>query len=100
MTEVYLLNAECEYHLGNETSAKSLLAEVTSVKGISVSSNVLTGIKEARAKCLLYDSNYFAFLKRNNLAISECGILDYQKLFPIPSQELMTNSYMIQNPGY
>lgn len=100
LTEVYLLNAECEYHLGNETSAKSLLAEVTSVKGISVSSNVLTGIKEARAKCLLYDSNYFAFLKRNNLAISECGILDYQKLFPIPSQELMTNSYMIQNPGY
>ena len=100
LADVYLSSAECEYHLGNEASAKSLLSKVTSVKGISVSSNVLTGIKEARAKCLLYDSNYFAFLKRNNLVVSECGIQEYQKLFPIPAQELMTNSYMTQNPGY
>ncbi len=100
LTDVYLSSAECEYHLGNSESAKTLLSKVTSAKGISVSSNVLTGIKEARSKCLLYDSNYFAFLKRNNLAVSECGIQEYQKLFPIPAQELMTNSYMTQNPGY
>lgn len=100
LTDVYLSSAECEYHLGNESSAKSLLTQVTSKKGLTVSSNVLVGIKEARAKCLLYDSNYFAFLKRNNLAVSECGILDYQKLFPIPANELMTNTSMTQNPGY
>ena len=100
LTDVYLSSAECEYHLGNAESARNLLEKVISVKGITVSTNILDGIKEARAKCLLHDTNYFAFLKRNNLAISECGIQDYQKLFPIPSSEIILNPSMTQNPGY
>src|SRR5574344_846122 len=101
LTEVYLLNAECEYRLGNSTEAKKLLSDVANTKGVSISSNdVITGIKEIRSKCLLYNNNYFAFLKRNKLAISECGIQDYQQLFPIPSKEVVLNNSMTQNPGY
>ena len=100
VTDVYLLSAECEYHLRNTSEAKSLLAKVTSAKGITVSNDILTGIKEVRSKLLLHNTNYFAFLKRNNLAISDCGIQNYQLLFPIPLQELDSNPNMTQNPGY
>lgn len=100
ITDVYLANAECEYHLGNTTEAKDLLGKVTSAKGVSVSSDVLTGIKEARSKVLLYNAGYFAFLKRNGMAQRECGIQDYQLLFPIPENEMNVNPAMNQNPGY
>lgn len=100
ISDVYLSSAECEYHLGNTTKAKKLLVEVTTAKGITVSSDILTGIKEARAHELLYNAGYFAFLKRNNLALDECGIQNYELLFPIPMQELNLNPSITQNPGY
>lgn len=100
VTDVYLLSAECEYHLRNTLEAKSLLTQVASAKGLTVSNDILTGIKEARSKLLLYNTNYFAFLKRNNLAINDCGIQNYQLLFPIPSNEMDVNPIMTQNPGY
>lgn len=40
------------------------------------------------------------FLKRNDLAESELGIKAYQKLFPIPEQQLHINPNLAQNPGY
>lgn len=100
ISDVYLSSAECEYHLGNTTKAKKLLVEVTTAKDITVSSDILTGIKEARAYELLYNAGYFAFLKRNNLALDECGIQNYELLFPIPMQELNLNPSITQNPGY
>ena len=100
ISDVYLSIAECEYHLGNISEANSLLYNVTSAKSISVSTDGITGIKEAREKLLLYNAGFFAFLKRNGLANTECGIQDYQLLFPIPINELMTNAAMTQNPGY
>lgn len=100
ISDVYLSLAECEYHLGNSSDAKSLLSNVISAKGLSLSADGLAGIKEARAKLLLYNAGYFAFLKRNGLAKSECGIQDYQLLFPIPMREMELNCTMSQNPGY
>lgn len=100
LSDVYLSSAECEYYLGNTSEAKSLLSKVTTAKNISVSSDVLTGIKEARANSLLYNAGYFAFLKRNKLAIGEYGIKDYQLLFPIPLRELDLNPSITQNPWY
>ena len=100
ITDVYLASAECEYHLGNPAEAKNLLSKVTSAKGISVSEDVITGIKEARAKLLLYNAGYFAFLKRNGIAQTECNIKDYQLLFPIPRDEIASNPAMEQNPEY
>lgn len=100
LTDVYLSSAECNYHLGNISEAKALLDAVTTTKNISVSADILTGIKEARLQTLFYSGNYFAFLKRNNLAVSECGIENYQLLFPIPQSELSLNPSLTQNSGY
>lgn len=40
------------------------------------------------------------FLKRNDLAESELGIKAYQKLLPIPREQLNLNRNLTQNPGY
>lgn len=99
-TDVILSLAECEKHLGNTTSAKKYLKEVTDTKGISVSSDIITGIKEARKKAAP-TCDYFEFLKRNDIAMAEIGLTaKYQLLFPIPLHEIGTNPSMTQNPGY
>ena len=100
MTDVYLSMAECEYNTGNKLEANKLLSMVATAKGIKVSSEGIIGVKEVREQLLLHSTSYFSFLKRNNIAQSECGILDYQLLFPIPIKELYTNSQMSQNLGY
>lgn len=99
-TDVVLLYSECLYKTGNSTSAKKYLSDVTTAKNITVSSDVFTGIKEAREKLLLYSVGNFQFMKRNGIAVSEYGISDYQQLLPIPSSELTTNSNITQNPGW
>ena len=100
IADVYLSLAECEYHLGNNTDATSLLLKVVSAKNLAVSTDGINGIKEVRSKLLLYNAGYFAFLKRNGLAKTECDIQDYQLLFPLPMNELMVNPDIIQNAGY
>ena len=99
-TDVLLSLAECEVHLGNEAEALNYLKMVTRAKGIAESSDVITGIKEARKKALTDQGGYFAFLKRNGLAKSELKLEDYQLLFPIPLREVQLNPGMTQNPGY
>ena len=100
ISDVYLSSAECEYHSGSTTTARNLLLQVSAAKGITVSSDILTGIKEARAQVLSYSDGYFAFLKRNGMAKDECSIQSYELLFPIPAKEVMMNTAMKQNPGY
>lgn len=99
-TEVLLSLAECEHRLGNPSAARSYLTKVTAAKSISVSSDVLTGIKEARSKTQVDQGGYFAFLKRNNLAISELGLEEYQLILPFPNDEINSNPALKQNPGY
>ena len=99
--DVILSLAECEYHLGDMDSAKKYLNAVASKKGISASTaDIITGIKEVRKKVSMKCGGYFSFLKRNNLAISELGLKDYQLLLPIPSNEVSSNPAIVQNPGY
>ena len=98
--DVLLSLAECEAHLGNETAAHNYLKMVTRIKGIAETSDVITGIKEARKIALTDQGGYFAFLKRNGLAKSELKLEDYQLLFPIPLREIDINPGMTQNPGY
>lgn len=43
---------------------------------------------------------YWATLKRLGIAKDVTGCKDYQLLLPIPSQEMMANPKMTQNPGY
>ena len=99
-TDVLLSLAECEAHLGNEAAALNYLKMVTRAKGLTETSDVITGIKEARKIALTDQIGYFAFLKRNGLAKSELKLEDYQLLFPIPQREIDLNPGMTQNPGY
>ena len=97
-TDVKLLYAECEIHLGNNAKASKYISEVGNINGISGTNVSVEGIKQLRKSLKLQD--YFAFLKRNGLAIKELGLEKYQLLLPIPERELVMNPNMTQNPGY
>ena len=97
-TDVKLLYAECEIHLGNNAKASKYISEVSNINGISGTSVSVEGIKQLRKSLKLQD--YFAFLKRNGLAIKELGLEKYQLLLPIPQNEINMNPNMTQNPGY
>lgn len=97
-TDVKLLYAECEFHLGNNAKASKYISEVDNVNGISGTSVSVEGINQLRKSLKLQD--YFAFLKRNGLAIKELGLEKYQLLLPIPQNEINMNPNMTQNPGY
>lgn len=97
-TDVKLLYAECEIHLGNNAKASKYISEVDNVNGISGTSVSVEGIKQLRKSLKLQD--YFAFLKRNGLAIKKLGLEKYQLLLPIPQNEINMNPNMTQNPGY
>lgn len=97
-TDVKLLYAECEIHLGNNAKASKYISEVGNVNGISGTNVSVEGIKQLRKSLKLQD--YFAFLKRNGLAIKELGLEKYQLLLPIPQNEINMNPNMTQNPGY
>lgn len=97
-TDVKLLYAECEIHMGNNAKASKYISEVDNVNGISGTSVSVEGIKQLRKSLKLQD--YFAFLKRNGLAIKELGLEKYQLLLPIPQNEINMNPNMTQNPGY
>ena len=97
-TDVKLLYAECEIHLGNNAKASKYISEVSNINGISGTSVSVEGIKQLRKSLKLQD--YFAFLKRNGLAMKELGLEKYQLLLPIPQNEINMNPNMTQNPGY
>lgn len=97
-TDVKLLYAECEIHLGNNAKASKYISEVDNVNGISGTSVSVEGIKQLRKSLKLQD--YFAFLKRNGLAMKELGLKKYQLLLPIPENEIIVNPNLTQNPGY
>lgn len=97
-TDVKLLYAECEIHLGNNAKASKYISEVDNVNGISGTSVSVEGIKQLRKSLKL--QGYFAFLKRNGLAMKELGLEKYQLLLPIPQDEINANPSLNQNPGY
>lgn len=97
-TDVKLLYAECQIHLGNNAKASKYISEVDNVNGISGTSVSVEGIKQLRKSLKLQD--YFAFLKRNGLAMKELGLEKYQLLLPIPQNGIDMNPNLTQNPGY
>lgn len=100
-TDVLLLKAECDYMTGNSSSAKQLTDYIVSTKGIDVSeTNIAKVIATLRKKLYEQTNGYFAYLKRSGLAKEILGLEDYQLLLPIPSNEIMLNPYITQNPGY
>lgn len=97
-TDVKLLYAECQIHLGNNAKASKYISEVGNINGISGTNVSVEGIKQLRKSLKLQD--YFAFLKRNGLAMKELGLEKYQLLLPIPQNEIDMNPNFTQNPGY
>ena len=74
------------------------ISEVGNINGISGTNVSVEGIKQLRKSLKLQD--YFAFLKRNGLAIKELGLEKYQLLLPIPENAINMNPNLTQNPGY
>jgi len=100
-TDVLLLKAECDYMIGNSSSANDLIDQIIIAKGIDVSeTNQLKKIAVIRNMLFEQTNGYFAYLKRSGLAKELLGLDDYQLLLPIPLSELNMNLYMTQNPGY
>lgn len=100
-SDVLLSLAECETKLNNDTKAKEYLSQVATTKGIeTTSSETLAAISEVRQRMQIDFGGYFAFLKRTGLAQSTLGLEEYQLLFPIPQDEMYSNPYLTQNPGY
>lgn len=98
MTDAALLYAECQIYLGNQSAASKYISEVGKVNGLSVPATSIAGINWLRKSLKLQD--YFAFLKRNGLAMSELGLEKYQLLLPIPASQCDFNPSLTQNPGY
>lgn len=92
--DVLLLLAECNIATGNAAKASSLINQVAKTKNISVSGNNIADIETLRKK--LFIPRYFAFQKRNNLG----GYASYQRLWPIPSDQIAMSPGWTQNPGY
>lgn len=99
-TEVLLGLAECSYHLGLNSQGDSYLEQIINKKGLSVSERGISGLKLVRSQALKHRGDYLNFLKRNNIAISELGLQQYQLIYPIPQNEIGTGSEVVQNPGY
>lgn len=99
--DVLLSLAECENKTDNDAKAKEYLSQVTSIKGIEVTSTeTIAAISEVRSIIQADFGGYFAFLKRNGIAQSVLGLENYQLLFPIPQNQISRNPYLTQNPGY
>lgn len=101
--EILLSLAECRMKLGDHDGALAFVNRVGLAKGWdgqrTDKSKILDYILELR-KQEKYPY-HFSFLKRNNLAQSELGITNSNYLLlPIPTQEIIYNSGMTQNPGY
>lgn len=98
MTDVVLLEAECQIYLGNQSKAAQYISEVSKINGLSTVATSIAGISQLRKRLKLQD--YFAFLKRNGLAMSELGLKQYQLLLPLPQSQCDFNPALTQNPGY
>lgn len=92
--DVLLLLAECNMATGNSANATALINEVAETKNISVSGNSIADIDKLRLQLFL--PRYFAFQKRNGLG----GYAHYQKLWPIPGDQIALSPGWTQNPGY
>jgi hypothetical protein len=104
--EVYLLSAENNLQLNSLQDAIALVNIVrtnnnrSELKPNATVAQITDAILEEYKLDLRETGTYFFALKRFDRAESVLNIASYQKLLPIPIQELALNPYMIQNPGY
>ena len=115
LAEIYLIYAEACMHLGMESLALPLLAELSSRADVAPPSEVTPSYLEAeRARELLWEAHRRTDLIRFGLYTSSDYLWpykggdsfagqpfpDYKTIFPIPPTELSANDRLVQNPGY
>lgn len=100
-TEVLLSAAECAKAMQNEEKAFNYLNKVLNKKSLSSSGEFAVDLKNAWQDELKGTGTYFAFLKRNDLALSELGFdSKFWLILPIPLNEIAKLPNLVQNPGY
>lgn len=101
-TEVLLSAAECAYHLGNWAEAMAYSNKVTQARNLPLISevNFIESLRSVWQSELKGFGSYFSFLRRNNLAVEQLKIKDYQQLLPIPQHDIDTSRNLVQNPGW
>lgn len=116
-TEVVLNLAECESRLGNSAQAENYLNQVMTANigspaypaNVSPTSSAFTTrtsdefinrLANVWQSELRGTGTYFAFLKRNNIAVSTLNIPIWRQVFPVPMREIFVNPSMSQNEGY
>lgn len=120
-SEMYLIEAECEAELGNDTEAQNLLfaiqkrANPGSLKSTNTGQALIDEILTERRKELVGEGFRWNDIKRRSLPFKrnghhwskwdfQFGDADYYRLtFPIPQSEIDNNSALTeadQNPGY
>lgn len=101
-TEVFLLAAECEYHLGNTTEAMSYLSKIQQrVQTPNITSdNFMAELTQTWKTEIPGEFSYFFFLKRNKLIKGTLGIEKPHTVLPTPMRELMVNPALIQHYEY
>lgn len=98
-TEVLLNLAECEFRVNNYMRAEEYLNTV-SAGNVGNPDTFIKRLADAWQSNLKGTGTYFAFLKRNGMAEKTLNISAWRLVFPIPMEEILTNTAMTQNPGY
>lgn len=102
-TEVLLSASECAYRMGNAAEALNYLNRVRQARALPAVSEAgfIESLRATWQSELKGFGSYFAFLRRNDLAIGQLGIQGYQQLLPIPQQEIeKSNGALVQNDGW
>ncbi|MCS5490249.1 RagB/SusD family nutrient uptake outer membrane protein [Algoriphagus limi] len=110
--ELYLIRAEARYRTGDEAGARADVNALRANRGleefeISASGSALFDaiMLERRLEFALEGHRWFD-LKRNGMAIPKAGrfedipYTDYRILPPLPTDQLLLNDQLEQNPGY
>ena len=119
VAEMYLIYAEANFYLGNETAAREAIDAIRAVRIISPTlvtesgTALLNVIKTERRKELAFEGHRFFDLKRwDRTPIDRCDEVDTPSnicslshdsrswALPIPETEMGANPSMVQNPGY
>lgn len=101
IAEMYLISAEAQgYPAGlgrlNELRAKrGVEAAVATDKD-----SFLTAVLDERLLELFGENHAYYDCIRTGTAEKRIGLLEYQKLFPLPGSEVQLNDLLVQNPGY
>lgn len=120
--EMYLIRAEANYRAGNQTAALADLNGLRSkrilgfVNGSETGTTLFTAIQTERRKELAFEAHRFFDLKRWGkvaIARSSCGTSGNSPsnicslasssrswTWPMPFNEIITNTGIVQNPGY